>query len=405
MATEGAENGQVSNPADFSWLEGHPLFCIILVGENVVAGDGVTPFGIQKDLLIAKSTYFREYFAEKREQKVEEVIQFPDINPVVFGLAQLFMFTGTINTAPQPLPGYDLLIAVWKLGDELGIEGLCEEALKVMAEYRATTQSIPAPELLVMAWKDTAEGSPIRALFLSWTAEYIRSSESRAEFTKTLPQEVLSELVVVMSHLNSAPIIQVKPASSPSVQQKNVHYLDHESEERGSKATKHRNSEALSNRVKKAASRSSLPTAPKPPKAKRASLGGDDERRYTEEQKLIFCADLMTRMLSGPGFWTRLVGPFKDPVRPVEDGVPDYFDKVKKPMDLGTIKSKMDRNEYATAAEFQADVHQIFKNCFTYWGKDADMSLSAERFKKSFDEKYVDMYKWLAKNLDGHETA
>lgn len=273
----------------------HALFCIILVGEEE------TPFGIQKDLLIAKSTYFQEYFAKTREQKVEEVIQFPNTSPMVFGLAQLFMFTGALNTAPQSLPGYDLLIAVWKLGDELGIKGLSEEALKVMAEYRAATQSIPAPELLVTAWKDTAEGSPIRSLFLSWIAEYIRSSASRAEFTKALPQEVLSELVVVMSHSNSAPIIQVKPASSPSVQQKNVHYLDHEADERGSKATKHRNSEVLPNRVKKTASRSSLPTAPKPPKAKRASLGGDDERRYTEDQKLIFCADLMTRMLSGPG--------------------------------------------------------------------------------------------------------
>lgn len=74
-------------------------------------------------------------------------------------------------------------------------------------------------------------------------------------------------------------------------------------------------------------------------------------------------------------------------------------------MDLGTIKSKLDRNEYNTAAEFQADVHQIFTNCFLYWGDKAEMSVSAERFKKSFDEKYVDMYKWLAKNLEGQETA
>ncbi|KAI2635992.1 putative Bromodomain testis-specific protein [Xylaria nigripes] len=400
MATEDTGNGQ--NPATpFSWLDSHALFCIILVGENEEA------FGIQKDFLIAKSSHFREYFAEKKEQQVEEVVRFPNTDPVVFGLAQLFMFTGTITTAPQPLPGYDLLIAVWKLGNELGIDGLCEEALNAMSEYRAATNSIPATDLLVKAWNETPEGSPIRALLLSWTAEYIRSSESRAEFTKSLPQEVLSELVVVMSHLNSTPAVQVKSvASPPSGLQKNVHYRDHESDERDSKATKHRHSDAVQNRVaKKTTPRPSQPATPKPHKAKRSSINVGDEGQFSPNNKLSFCADLLNRMLSGPGFWTRLVGPFKEPVRPVEDGVPNYFDKVKKPMDLGTIKKKMDRGEYNTAEEFEADVRQIFENCYLYWGRNHEMSAAAERFQKSFEEKYGEMFKWLNKNRDDSEAV
>lgn len=286
--------------------EPHPLFCIILVGENVEA------FGIQKDFLIAKSTYFQKYFADKKEEKVEDVVRFPDTDPVVFGLAQLFMFTGTINTAPQPLPGYDLLIAVWKLGHELGIDGLCEEALRAMTEYRAATNSIPATELLVKAWKETPEGSPIRAMLLSWTAEYIRSSESRAEFTKSLPQEVLSELVVAMSHLNSTPVIQVKPPTSPSSSQhKNVHYLEQEGEERETKTTKHRHSDGLTNRTKKANSRPSQPAQPaaaaKPYKTKRVSINVNDGRQFSPDHKLNFCADLLNRMLSGPGMYSYLI--------------------------------------------------------------------------------------------------
>ncbi|KAI1114476.1 Bromodomain-containing protein [Nemania sp. NC0429] len=398
MASDDAGDGQVSTT--FSWLEPHPLFCIILVGENTEA------FGVQKDFLIAKSTYFKKYFAEQKEEKVEDVVRFPDTDPVVFGLAQLFMFTGTINTGSQPLPGYDLLIAVWKLGNELGIEGLCEEALKTMSEYRATTNSIPATELLVKAWNETPEGSPIRALLLSWTAEYIRSSESRSEFTKSLPQEVLSELVVAMSRLNSTPLIQVKPPSSPSsTQQKNVHYLDHAGDEREAKVTKHRQSDGLPNRHKKSTPRPQPPAAPKPHKVKRNSVNITDEGQFSAEQKLNFCADLLNRMLSGPGFWTRLVGPFKEPVRPIEDGVPDYFDKIKKPMDLGTVKKKIDRNEYSTPEEFEQDVRQIFENCFTYWGRHHDMSVAAERFQKSFEEKFAEMFKWLGKNAEGSETA
>ncbi|KAI0523632.1 Bromodomain-containing protein [Xylaria bambusicola] len=401
MATDDAGEGQTST--EFSWLEPHPLFCIILVGEKVEA------FGIQKDFLIAKSTYFQKYFAEKKEQKVEDVVRFPDTDPVVFGLAQLFMFTGTINPASQRLPGFDLMIAVWKLGDELGIDGLCEEALRAMSEYRAATNSIPATELLVKAWKETPEGSPIRALLLSWTAEYIRSSETRAEFTKSLPQEVLSELVVTMSHLNSTPVIQVKPPSSPSsAQHKNVHYLEQGGEEREAKTIKHRHSDGLTNRTKKGTPRPSQPqpaVSTKPYKSRKSSINITDGRQFSPDHKLNFCADLLNRMLSGPGFWTRLVGPFREPVRPVEDGVPNYFDKIKKPMDLGTIKKKMDSGEYNTAEEFETDVRQIFENCYTYWGRDHDMSAAAERFQKSFEEKFAEMFKWISKSAGGSDTA
>jgi hypothetical protein len=92
-----------------------------------------------------------------------------------------------------------------------------------------------------------------------------------------------------------------------------------------------------------------------------------------------------------------LVGPFREPVEPVEDGVPDYFDKVKKPMDLSTIKAKMDRREYADDEEFLADVRQIFENCFLYWKKGDPMWLAGEKLQRTFEEKYSHMNKWISK--------
>lgn len=82
---------------------------------------------------------------------------------------------------------------------------------------------------------------------------------------------------------------------------------------------------------------------------------------------------------------------------PEEDGVPDYFDKVKKPMDLGTIKAKMDRREYADEEEFCEDMRQIFENCFLYWNKTDPMWGAAEKLQKTFEEKYSGMSKWIAK--------
>ncbi|KAH8744255.1 Bromodomain-containing protein, partial [Diaporthe sp. PMI_573] len=56
-------------------------------------------------------------------------------------------------------------------------------------------------------------------------------------------------------------------------------------------------------------------------------------------------------------------GPFKEPVDPVADNVPDYFEKVTKPMNLSTMKNKMDRGLYNSDEEFLADMNQIFTNC------------------------------------------
>jgi len=104
------------------------------------------------------------------------------------------------------------------------------------------------------------------------------------------------------------------------------------------------------------------------------------------------------------GFWTRLVGPFKEPVNPETDGVPDYLDKIKHPMDLSTMKTKMDRHEYADETEFLADMDQIFHNCYTYWEKNDNMYNAAERLEKSFREKFGEMRKWIYK-LTGEEMS
>ncbi|KAI2602823.1 putative Bromodomain testis-specific protein [Hypoxylon sp. NC1633] len=406
--------GDVVDTPTFSWLQPHVIFVVILVGEEEA------PFGIQKDFLCAKSSFYRTHFADNEgetveDHKLEHVVKLPQATPEVFGFVQSFLYTGKLVTDIQSLPGYEVLISTWKLGHELGIDGLCDEALEAMAECRRITQHIPATPLLVQAWKDAPEGSSIRKLLLNWAAEYIRSSESRQEFTKSLPQEVLSELVIAMSHLNTAPVIHVNPTFSPGgqTQRKNVHYLEpDESDSESHKVQKRRHSEVMSSRPvqnerkagpKKSSSRASLP-APKPAKIKRVSLIQPGEQQYSADQKLNFCADLLGRMLSGPGFWTRLVGPFREPVRPDEDGVPDYLDKVKNPMDLGTIKTKMDERSYKNEQEFADDVRQIFSNCFSYHKQGSPMWTTCERFQKTFEEKFSTMSKWIGK-MEGDEAT
>jgi hypothetical protein len=82
--------------------------------------------------------------------------------------------------------------------------------------------------------------------------------------------------------------------------------------------------------------------------------------------------------------------------------VPDYFEKVKNPMDLATIKDKMDRKQYTSDQEFVADINQIFENCYTYWDSGDPMWAACEKFQKTFEDKFSMMNKWIAK-MEGNE--
>ncbi|KAG6108434.1 hypothetical protein E4U13_006448 [Claviceps humidiphila] len=398
----------------FSWLQPHPLFVIIFVGPDE------RPFGIQKDFLCHRSAYYRKYFLERQTaESVEYTVKLPDITPETFGLAQSFLFTGKIISDDESVPSYESLVGLWNLGHSLGIDGLCDKTLEAMAECRKLTEHIPSTPLLVQVWRDTPEGSSIRKLLLSWAAEYMRSSDARAEFAKSLPQEVLSELVVAMSSFEAAqrqgaqqqpaqstsPLLVLNQSAEPP--RKNVNYLDEQpSDEEGFTTVK--KLRRLSGQpgsgtiiartpdVALSAPKATRTPLPKPTR-RRTGTAHSENRTYTTAQKLDFCADLLTRMLSGPGFWTRLVGPFRDPVEPSEDGVPDYLDKVKIPMDLSTMKAKMDRREYATEQDFLADMRQIFENCFTYWRKGDPMYMAGEKLQKTFEDKFTHMNKWITK--------
>ncbi|WVR08077.1 hypothetical protein IAU60_005123 [Kwoniella sp. DSM 27419] len=57
---------------------------------------------------------------------------------------------------------------------------------------------------------------------------------------------------------------------------------------------------------------------------------------------------------------------FRQPVDPVRDAARDYFEVIKDPMDLSTIRAKLDNGMYATRHEFANDVKLIISNCMNY---------------------------------------
>lgn len=57
----------------------------------------------------------------------------------------------------------------------------------------------------------------------------------------------------------------------------------------------------------------------------------------------------------------QIAGPFYEPVD--VNYVPNYYKVIKKPMDLSTMRRKLDNGEYHNAAAFHNDFKQMMKNC------------------------------------------
>lgn len=51
---------------------------------------------------------------------------------------------------------------------------------------------------------------------------------------------------------------------------------------------------------------------------------------------------------------------------PIALGIPDYFEIIKRPMDLGTVTKKLEDHDYTKAEECVNDIRQVFTNCRTY---------------------------------------
>jgi Bromodomain len=66
----------------------------------------------------------------------------------------------------------------------------------------------------------------------------------------------------------------------------------------------------------------------------------------------------------------------------------DYPSVVKRLMDLGTIKRKLDRNQYETAAQCAMDVRQVWRNCMLYNAERSDFWLLAKALSKRFEDRY-----------------
>lgn len=82
-------------------------------------------------------------------------------------------------------------------------------------------------------------------------------------------------------------------------------------------------------------------------------------------------------------------GAFRQPVDVVGLGLPNYYDKVKEPMDLSLVRDRLTRGFYTTPAQFARDVRLIWSNCKLFNPPDSSFAQMADKMSQSFESKFA----------------
>lgn len=76
---------------------------------------------------------------------------------------------------------------------------------------------------------------------------------------------------------------------------------------------------------------------------------------------------------------------FNEPVDPVAQNLPYYFDLVKEPMDLGTIKCRLNSAYYESLSDCLRDIRLVFTNAILFNGIDSFVGKLANELLTDFD--------------------
>lgn len=114
-------------------------------------------------------------------------------------------------------------------------------------------------------------------------------------------------------------------------------------------------------------------------------LNQEDQKELIDTQ-LKFCSTLLTKLKRNVN-----ATPFLKPVDPIALGIPDYPEKIKHPMDISTIKSKLDSKQYHNPDEFNSDMLLMFNNCYSYNHPDSVVYGMGKDLQKTYESLFSEL--------------
>lgn len=91
----------------------------------------------------------------------------------------------------------------------------------------------------------------------------------------------------------------------------------------------------------------------------------------------------------------RYAGPFLEPVDAKALNIPDYYEVITRPMDLGTITRRLENDPrrgryrmYTSPLEFRDDVRLVWSNCWTYNKPGQDVRIMGDTLSELWEKKW-----------------
>lgn len=78
---------------------------------------------------------------------------------------------------------------------------------------------------------------------------------------------------------------------------------------------------------------------------------------------------------------------FLQPVDPIRDSAPNYFEVIREPMDLSTMRAKLDANKYKNIEELAADFRLMIANCKHYNSDGSYAFVEAQALEQVFNKR------------------
>ena len=106
---------------------------------------------------------------------------------------------------------------------------------------------------------------------------------------------------------------------------------------------------------------------------------------YNKEIEFNFCYDILEELKNKPYAYT-----FYKYNNVKKSEISDNSNITRHPMDLFTINSNLENNQYTNILEeFEKDIHLLFHNCFTYNDKESEVYHLGKTLESAFNKKWA----------------
>ncbi|KAL2099563.1 hypothetical protein ACEWY4_003957 [Coilia grayii] len=223
------------------------------------------------------------------------------------------------------------------------------------------------------------------------------SPGSQTPVISSVPVGPITSNMPPTQNTQTTPMMPVGPPSQPFIKKKGIKRKADTTTPNTSAITASRSESPTSEAKggKPGPRRDSAPRPAKPPKkeAEDSELGaqqhGGGGKRLRLTEHLKYCDSILKEMLSKKH--AAYAWPFYKPVDAEALALHDYHDIIKHPMDLSTVKKKMDGREYMDAQSFAADVRLMFSNCYKYNPPDHEVVAMARKLQDVFEMRFAKM--------------